>query len=166
MNLILKGIITIHTDSIGGTYLAADIPSEEYKPYEDFMLTNGFQDELKLKAKRDKGNYHVTIISSMDWGRLKKQNKIEEFNHLLIGKEFIFNAFGIGKAEKEKNYSYFLVLENEELKSIRETYQLKNHDFHMTLGFKEKDVFGVHKDKNTVIYDPSFIFPSKNKYRY
>jgi len=52
---------------------------------------------------------------------------------------------GIGKASKGDNTSYYIVCSSKKLDIIREVYSLPEFDFHITLGFKWKDVFGVRK---------------------
>jgi hypothetical protein len=54
---------------------------------------------------------------------------------------------GIGMATKSDNTSYFIVCESNKLDAIRTRYDLPKFDFHITLGFKWKDVHGVPKNK-------------------
>jgi hypothetical protein len=53
---------------------------------------------------------------------------------------------GIGSATKNENRSYFIVCESDKLDTIRDRYELNKFDFHITLGFKWKDVHGVRKN--------------------
>jgi hypothetical protein len=53
---------------------------------------------------------------------------------------------GIGTASKNTNTTYFVVCRSAKLKAIRDRYDLPEQDFHITLGFKWKDVFGVRKN--------------------
>jgi hypothetical protein len=54
---------------------------------------------------------------------------------------------GIGKAEAKGNTAYFVVCQSEKLDAIRTRFELPKHDFHITLGFNQKDVFGVPKNE-------------------
>jgi hypothetical protein len=54
---------------------------------------------------------------------------------------------GVGTAQKNENRAYFVVCRSEKLQAIRKRYNLPEQDFHVTLGFKFKDVFGVRKNE-------------------
>ena len=70
---------------------------------------------------------------------------------------------GLGKASRNENTAYFVVCNSKKLDEIRKMYGLKEHDFHITLGFKHKDVFGVRKNK---VFEPNkeFIDRIKSKF--
>jgi len=87
----------------------------------------------------------------MDYNRLSKQIGVDKFINSL---EPIFHyeiddleIKGIGTATKETNTAYFIVCESEKLSAIRSRFELPEHDFHVTLGFNPKDVFGVRKNE-------------------
>jgi hypothetical protein len=54
---------------------------------------------------------------------------------------------GLGTASKNENTAYFVVGKSDKLIAVRERYGLPEHDMHITLGFKWKDVFGVRKNE-------------------
>jgi hypothetical protein len=54
---------------------------------------------------------------------------------------------GIGTATKNTNTTYFIVCNSDKLDAIRKRFNLPEHDFHITLGFNLKDVFGVRKNE-------------------
>jgi hypothetical protein len=54
---------------------------------------------------------------------------------------------GLGTAKKNENQTFFVVCKSDKLDAIRKRYDLPQHDFHITLGFKHKDVFGVRKNE-------------------
>jgi hypothetical protein len=63
---------------------------------------------------------------------------------------------GIGTAEKAGNKAYYIVVRSEKLQEVRKRYGLPEQDFHVTLGFKWKDVFGVRKNKVIKENEPFF----------
>jgi hypothetical protein len=107
------------------------------------------------QKNRDLGKYHITVINVMDYNSLINRLGIDTFVNSL---EAVFDfeiddvkLIGIGKAEKAGNTAYFVVIRSEKLDAIRNKYELPEQDFHITIGFKYKDVFGVRK--NEVIKD-------------
>jgi hypothetical protein len=54
---------------------------------------------------------------------------------------------GIGTATRNENRAYFIVCDSDKLTAVRNRYELNNHDFHITLGFLHRDVFGVRKNE-------------------
>ncbi len=87
----------------------------------------------------------------MDYNRLSKEIGMSKFVSSLdeIFKYPIddLKMMGLGSASRNENTSYFIVCESEKLQTIRDRYDLPPHDFHITLGFKHKDVFGIPKNK-------------------
>jgi hypothetical protein len=55
--------------------------------------------------------------------------------------------YGVGTAEKNGNRAYFVVCKSDKLDAIRTRFDLPKQDFHITIGFKDKDVFGVRKNE-------------------
>jgi hypothetical protein len=151
MNTII-GKCEILKDKIGQSYLAVDIGEEQYSSFAQFMLSNNFHQDVERKLTRDKGCYHVTLINAAQWGDLTKRELADEVLQSLNGKELSFICHGIGRAEKEGHNAHFVILENQEINQFRAKYNLKPHDFHMTLAFNEKDVHGVPKNKETCVY--------------
>lgn len=148
----ITGICEILHDKTGQPYLAIDIQEEHYSSFAKFMLVNNFHQDVERKLIRDKGHYHVTIINAAQWGSLVKRELDDEVLQSLNKKELSFICHGIGKAEKEGNNAHYAILENDEINQFRAKYDLKPHDFHMTLAFNEKDVHGVPKNKETCVY--------------
>lgn len=151
MNKII-GKCEMLQDKTGQSYLAIDVKEEHYSIFANFMLSNNFHDDVQRKLVRDKNCYHVTLINAAQWGSLTKRELADEVLQQLHGKEFSFTCHGVGKAEKDEHSAHFAILENEELNQFRAKYDLKPHDFHMTLAFNEKDVHGVPKNKETCVY--------------
>jgi hypothetical protein len=142
-------------DRLGNNYLGIDIPYEIVEPYltrlEEVIGEENYQIFTKNQQTRDSGKHHMTVINVMDYNRLSKDRGFDKFINSL---ELVFDyeigdleMLGIGTATKDTNTAYFIVCKSDKLDAIRTRYSLPKHDFHITLAFNPKDVFGVPKNK-------------------
>jgi hypothetical protein len=142
-------------DRLGNNYLGIDIPYEIIEPYltrlEEVIGEENYQIFTKNQQTRDSGKHHMTVINVMDYNRLSKDMGVDKFINSL---ELVFDyeiddleMLGIGTATKDTNTAYFIVCKSDKLDAIRTRYELPKFDFHVTLGFNVKDVFGVPKNK-------------------
>lgn len=142
-------------DSTGQDYLAIKIEKSEINNFltqlkdvigEDYELyTNNQQN-------RDNNSNHITVISVMDWGRLNKSGKASEVESLISDLTIDdVEMLGLGMAESKGNKAYFVVCESKKLDDLRNQFGLGKQDFHITLGFDKKDVFGVAKNRQSLI---------------
>jgi hypothetical protein len=145
--------LTYLKDNIGQNYLGLKIPNEIVDPYLEELknhLGGNFDTYTENQQKRDNGHYHITVINVADYMRLCKGgmdnfiNSLEPIFHYEID-DLIMK--GIGMATKADNNAYFIVCESDKLGAIRTRFDLPPHDFHITLGFDPKDVFGVRKNE-------------------
>jgi hypothetical protein len=147
--------ITYIKDSLNQNYLGINIPNGVVQPFlkelKDIIGESDYEEFTEYQQKRDHGSYHITIINTIDYNRLSKEIGIDKFINSL---EPIFKyelddirMMGLGTAERNGNRAYFIVCESDKLDAIRNRYNLPNHDFHITLGFFSKDVFGVPKNQ-------------------
>jgi hypothetical protein len=157
-------------DTIGNNYVGVNIYSDIVYPYIDKMKTilgESADEYIELQKNRDHGKYHITVINVMDYNRLSKELGMDEFvNSLEKAFEYPIDdiqLMGLGTAEKNSNRAYFVVVKSEKLKSIRDRYNLPEQDFHITIGFKYKDVFGVRKNQVLPDVDP-FLKLLKDEY--
>jgi hypothetical protein len=141
-------------DRLGNNYLGIDIPYEVVEPYltklEEVLGEEDYQLFTKNQQTRDSGKHHMTVINVMDYNRLSKEMGVDKFINSL---ELVFDyeiddleMLGIGTATKDTNTAYFIVCKSDKLDAIRTRYELPKFDFHVTLGFKDKDVFSVRKN--------------------
>jgi hypothetical protein len=123
--------------------LKSRIDEEEFELYTD------------NQEKRDKGEHHITVINVMDYSRLTKAMGMDKFveaiQHILEYEIDDLQMLGVGKAESKGNTSYFIVCESDKLDAVRTRFELTKQDFHITIGFDKKDVFGVVKDKSSLL---------------
>ncbi len=145
--------ITYLKDSIGNNYLGIKLPNDVVAPYIDELreiLGDEFDTYTENQKKRDHDSYHITVINAMDYNKLAKEVGVENFVNSL---ESVLNyeiddleMLGVGTAAKESNRTYFIVCNSDKLDAVRTRFGLGNQDFHVTLGFKDKDVFSVRKN--------------------
>jgi len=146
--------ITYLKDTIGNNYLGIKVPNDVVDPFLDDLkeiVGDDFDTYTRNQQDRDHGNYHITVINTMDYNRLAKEVGVENFINSL---ETVLNyeiddleMLGVGTATKGDNTTYFIVCNSDKLDAVRTRFGLGNQDFHVTLGFKDKDVFGVPKNK-------------------
>jgi hypothetical protein len=147
--------LTYIRDTIGNNYLGINIPNGVVQPFlnelKDLIGESDYEEFTDYQQKRDHGSYHITIINTMDYNRLSKEIGMDKFINSL---EPIFKyelddirMMGLGTAERNGNRAYFVVCQSDKLDAIRNRYGLPKHDFHITLGFKHRDVFGVPKNE-------------------
>lgn len=140
-------------DIAGNNYLGIKIEKGLVEPYlvelKD-ILGSEYETYTKFQQERDHGSYHITVINVMDYNKLSKLGMDKFINSLETIMKYPIDdlqMLGIGTAQKNENKAYFVVCRSEKLKAIRERYDLPEQDFHVTLGFKFKDVFGVRKNE-------------------
>lgn len=145
--------ITYIKDSIGYNYLGLKIQDEMVIPYlEKFKEVTGDQyDNLVLNQQiRDNEEYHITIINVSEYNKLLKEmgsNFINSLHNIFNYDIDDLELLGIGSANRNNNIAYFIVCKSEKLDAIRTRYNLSKKDFHITIGFSKKDIFGVNKSE-------------------
>lgn len=147
--------VTYIKDTIGNNYLGIKMDKGIVEPFlkqlKDIIGDSDYEEFTNNQQNRDRGSYHITVINVMDYNRLTKQIGMDKFVSSLdsVFKYEIddLKMLGIGTAERNGNRAYFIVCSSDKLDAIRNRYGLPNQDFHVTLGFKHKDVFGVRKNE-------------------
>lgn len=147
--------VTHLKDTIGNNYLGIKIDTNLIEPFlnelKDIIGEDDFKIYTENQQKRDGGQFHMTLINVSDYNKLSSEMGIDKFVNSLdqVMKYEIddIKMLGIGSATKNENRAYFVVCKSEKLTAIRNRYDLPEHDFHITLGFKWKDVSGVRKNQ-------------------
>lgn len=142
-------------DILNNNYIGIKIPNEIVQPYLNFLKEEIGEDNYALytenQQKRDRGDYHITVLNVMEFNKLNKELGMDKFVNSLdaVFKYEIddLKLKGVGTATKNENRAYFIVCESEKLNAIRTRYELEPRDFHVTLGFQYKDIFGVRKNE-------------------
>jgi hypothetical protein len=96
------------------------------------------------RQRRDGENYHSTLFPVAEYN--KKREEIRNF----IDTEVNIEILGIGRVENGDNESYYLILESKDLNNIRSQCGFDAKDLHITIGFKQKDIF-CPKGMNTMV---------------
>ena len=166
----MKYNITHLKDTLGSNYLGIKIQDTQVHPFLEQLkdvLSDQYEEYTSNQKKGDSDGYHITVINVIDYNRLSKENGIDKFVNSLdaILKASIddLKLMGLGKAQKGENTSYFIVCESELLDEVRKMYNLTDQDFHVTLGFKYKDVHGVRKNEVLKSREP-FLGRLKKEY--
>lgn len=140
-------------DVIGNNYLGIKIEKPLVDPFlielKD-ILGSEYETYINLQQQRDHDSYHITVINTMDYNRLSKGGIDKFINSLESVMKYPIDdlqMLGVGTAQKNENNTYFVVCKSEKLQALRKRYELPEQDFHITLGFKFKDVFGVRKNE-------------------
>jgi len=142
-------------DILNNNYIGIKIPNEIVQPYLNFLKEEIGEDNYALytenQQKRDRDDYHITVLNVMEFNKLNKELGMDKFVNSLdaVFKYEIddLKLKGVGTATKNENRAYFIVCESDKLNAIRTRYELEPRDFHVTLGFQYKDVFGVRKNE-------------------
>jgi hypothetical protein len=141
-------------DVVGNNYLGVNIYVDFIQQYLEKLkaiIGDEYAIYIKNQQNRDSGHYHITVINVMEYNKLSNEIGMDKFiNSLDAVFDFEFDDLqflGIGTVEKAGNQAYFVVVRSEKLQEVRRKYGLPEQDFHITLGFKWKDVFGVRKNQ-------------------
>jgi len=167
---IMTHYLEILKDTLGQNYLGIHFNQEEINPFLNQMkehLGENFEEYHKLQQSRDHGKFHMTFMSVMEFNSVSKQVGFDKFtsylDHLTKVNFDDIKLLGLGTAEKAGNKCFFVVLNSDLLQAARQNLGLDEKDFHITLGFKYKDVHGVPKNK--VMSDVnSFLKKLKSSY--
>jgi hypothetical protein len=142
--------------STGHTYLALKVPNEYLLESNKYLQDLGLEAAISNKMLRDDNSYHITILPSNDMNKLEKEDpQFKEKISPFIGKKINLFFYGIGTGQKtvkeQTNITYFGVVEHPLPQKIRALLNLPPIDLHITLAFDKKDVFGLPKDRSTLI---------------
>ncbi len=142
-------------DITNNNFLGINIYPEFVHSYLERMKTilgDEFEEYIKYQQDRDLGKHHCTVFNVSDLNKITKDTtKIPLINDLLEVNINDFVPMGLGTIERQGNKTYFIVIRSSQLQEIRKSFNLDEIDFHVTLGFKYKDVNGLRK--NVVLSD-------------
>jgi len=109
-------------------------------------------DYVQNQQSRDHNTFHITLINVMQYQKLIKDGKKDELLSIVNQKFDLFN-YGIGTSidNKKEAQAWFAVLENAYLDEFRNKLNLDKQHYHITLAFKNSDVFIHPKNRNSLI---------------
>lgn len=149
--------ITALQDNQGQKYLGALVNRADLLPYLtqlEKLLTEKFNKYRTLQAARDHQLFHLTILSPKEY-QLADKTIIEkllspDFNRS-FSSQLNVTLLGLGKVVQDNKESFFVVAKSADAQLIRQRFILPHKDFHITLGFNPSDIYGVTKDRSTLI---------------
>lgn len=155
----VSGIVEVIQDKKGNDYLALKINDSIGELFQQFLSQHLPQDYIDNQKERDHHTFHITLVNVMQYQKLIKENKNDLLKSLIHQKFDLFN-YGIGTTidNKKDSQAWFSVLENGYLDTFRQDLGLDKQHFHITLGFKNTDVFVHAKDRKTIIFKPEVIW--------
>lgn len=136
------------TDNTGLVYIGYDVDKALLAQYliqlKSHLGDHVFEKYRAAQSSRDHHSFHITLINPYEYPDVKNID-------VTTLPPITFTFEGLGTVIKGNDKAYFVVASAEPAQKIRHTYGLKNKDFHITLGFDAKDVFGVNKGVDSLI---------------
>jgi tRNA nucleotidyltransferase/poly(A) polymerase len=111
---------------------------------------------------KNRGEFHITIIEPPEVSKIAKTLKGQGLSSAEVDAQLKTKVgaltvdgepqmIGLGKQTSGGNETYFAVVKWPEAQLLRDQLGLPSKDLHITLGFKEKDIYGVPKDETTLV---------------
>ena len=107
----------------------------------------------QARDKKEGHTHHMTVINVMEMKKLFETfGDFHDRINLIQSMDILdLEMLGVGKAERDGKVAYFVVCDSSTLDEIRSSLDLPKQNFHITLGFDPKDVFGVSKSTDSLI---------------
>lgn len=155
----ITGQVEIIQDKKGSDYLALKIDDSIAYKFQEFLTQHLPNEYITNQQERDKQTFHITLVNVMQYQKLVKEGKTDQLKSLNNQSFELFN-YGIGTTidSKKDSQAWFAVLENGYLDTFRKNLGLDKQHFHITLGFKNTDVFIHPKDRKTVVFTPTVLW--------
>lgn len=110
------------------------------------LVPNAVDFNNKL-LKRNNNAYHITILNVPEYNIVLKSNEINELPTIKID-DIVFK--GIGSITDDDMVTYYVVVDSLTLNLLRDVYNMKQKDLHITIGFSDKDLFKKRKNVTNV----------------
>jgi hypothetical protein len=157
-------------DSIGQNYLGLKIDKNSISKYledlSNILDESDYQKFTDNQKLRDSGEYHLTFLGVSEVNRLISERGSDKFLEIYDKMSDIdvdLKMLGVGFAQRNSNKAYFIVCKSDILTGFRTDLGLSEKDFHITLGFYPKDVFGVRKNE-VIEFKSKFLKLLKSKW--
>lgn len=145
-------------DVLGNNYIGIKFNKNQINPYlkkmedivDDKELYNTLINNQQRRDSNGDYSYHCTILSVMEYNKLHNEigAELQERLEFILSLDISDLEFkGVGSASNRDNQTFFVVLSSPILDEIRLSLGLEPRDFHITIGFDKKDVFGVRKNQ-------------------
>lgn len=154
-------------DIVGNNYIGINIYSDTVFTFLQRLkeyIGDDFDEYTKNQQDRDLGHYHCTVLNVAEYNKIISAdiNNVNILNEIMTSVEFDLKLLGLGSAQRNGNKAYFIVCSSEKLQEFRRRFGFEEKDFHITLGFKWKDVHGVRK--NQILPDKEPFIEEISKY--
>lgn len=132
------------------SYLGAEIGRDAMKPalrkWVD-VVGQKRADALQVaKHARDGEHvYHVTVMTPQEFKPYRKNSD------LVVPDNTDFTMRGVGKITDGNREAWFVVCSSPSTDQWRASLSLPPKDYHITLGFDEKDIFTAPKNESTIV---------------
>ena len=166
----MNHFITYLKNPLNINFIGIKIQQNEIEPFLgqlEEILGESYEEYRSNLLKSTDGQFYIEVIDDIEYKDLSSRLGIDKFVNSL---DHIFKVpfddiklMGLGRAQKNENVSYFVVVNSELLNEVRRKYDLDQKDFHITLGFRHKDVQGVRKNELFRIREP-FLQRLKKEY--
>lgn len=110
------------------------------------LVPNAVDFNNKL-LKRNNNAYHITILNVPEYNIVLKSNEINELPTIKID-DIVFK--GIGSITDGDMVTYYVVVDSLTINLLRDAYNMKQKDLHITIGFSDKDLFKKRKNVTNV----------------
>lgn len=110
-----------------------------FKTIDDFAAHNN---RLLL---RNNNHYHITVFNAMECSKFPT---LLFYNDVNI---YDIKLKGVGSIKQKKMETYFIPCVSTQLNDLLKSVDLKPKDFHITIGFTDKDLFGQRKNESNII---------------
>ena len=144
-------------DNQGQPYIGALVSRADLLPYLVDLaqrLGDEYASYRALQSARDHQQFHITLISSSEYQLADKFLLTKVVFGTMddhISTQVNVTLLGLGEVKSEDKKTFFVVAQSHDAQFIRQQLLLNNKDFHVTLGFSPSDIYGVKKDRTTLV---------------
>lgn len=135
-------------DNTGLVYIGYNVDKKLLAPYLKQLKAHLGERQFNIyragQESRDHHSFHITLINPFEHPDVKSIN-VEKLPSIT------FKFEGLGTASKGKDRTFFVVASSDDGQKLRKAHGLKVKDFHVTVGFDRKDVFGVSKGIDSLL---------------
>lgn len=142
--------IALDIDNTLAPYLNVDISLALIEPYLEFLQQQldaaTYRIYTTQQQRRDGPHHHLTAITPLEYPKLPLE-RIQPY----LAYPLQVDLLGVGHVAEGSNEVYFIVCESREVQAIRASLGLPAADLHITLGFKQHDIFDQAKNRSTLL---------------
>ena len=149
MKTTLSTLARQHENRNGDPYLSAIVDRAALHPYLDALRSYLGENRanryiLNLK-RRNAGTFHITVLSPFEYGKVfgRLEHNVRVHGHAVL--------HGVGCVQRPTEETYYIVVTCSEFAHFRHSLDLPPRDFHITLGFRTRDIHNVRKDLRTLL---------------